>query len=108
VTQQEEIAAMKLAVGEPLPPSLPAPTQVPASPISRPTPGEGMRLDHARQHKETTRRPAAFLRLQACSPVFSRPPPSPDKPRALQRTRIFQLAIAIGSTPPSSSRTLFR
>jgi uncharacterized protein (DUF305 family) len=48
VTQQQEIAAMKLAVGEALPPSLPAPTQVPASTISRPTPGEGMRLDHAR------------------------------------------------------------
>ena len=27
VTQQEEIAAMRLAVGQPLPPSLPAPTQ---------------------------------------------------------------------------------
>jgi len=27
VTQQEEIAAMRLAVGEPLPPSAPAPTQ---------------------------------------------------------------------------------
>jgi uncharacterized protein (DUF305 family) len=30
VTQQQEIAAMKLAVGEPLPPSIPSPTQ-PAS-----------------------------------------------------------------------------
>ncbi len=30
VTQQEEIAAMRLAVGEPLPPSIPSPTQ-PAS-----------------------------------------------------------------------------
>jgi len=29
VTQQEEIAAMRLAVGEPLPPSAPAPTQTP-------------------------------------------------------------------------------
>jgi DUF305 family protein family protein len=47
VTQQQEIVAMKLAVGEPLPPSLPAPTQVPASAISRPA-GERMRLDHAR------------------------------------------------------------
>jgi uncharacterized protein (DUF305 family) len=45
VTQQQEIAAMKLAVGEPLPPSLPPPTQVP---IQRPTSGEGMHLDHAR------------------------------------------------------------
>jgi uncharacterized protein (DUF305 family) len=27
VTQQQEIAAMRLAVGQPLPPSLPAPTQ---------------------------------------------------------------------------------
>jgi uncharacterized protein (DUF305 family) len=47
VTQQQEIAAMKLAVGEPLPPSLPAPTQVPASTIPRPTLGEEMHLDHA-------------------------------------------------------------
>ena len=48
VTQQQEIAAMKLAVGEPLPPSLPAPTQVPGSIIPRPASGEGMHLDHAR------------------------------------------------------------
>ena len=31
VTQQEEISAMRLAVGDPLPPSAPAPTQ-PSSP----------------------------------------------------------------------------
>ena len=37
VTQQQEIAAMKLAVGEPLPPPFPAPTQVPASTGPRPT-----------------------------------------------------------------------
>jgi uncharacterized protein (DUF305 family) len=30
VTQQQEIAAMRLAVGEPLPPSVPAPDQIPA------------------------------------------------------------------------------
>ena len=48
VTQQQEIAAMKLAVGEPLPPPFPAPTQVPASTIPRPTSGEGMHMDHAR------------------------------------------------------------
>ena len=42
VTQQQEIAAMKLAVDEPLPPSIPAPTQVPAST------SPGMHLDHAR------------------------------------------------------------
>ena len=34
VTQQQEIAAMRLAIGEPLPPSLPAPTQVSASTTS--------------------------------------------------------------------------
>jgi hypothetical protein len=33
VTQQEEIAAMRMAVGEPLPPSIPAPTQ--ASRVTR-------------------------------------------------------------------------
>ena len=48
VTQQQEIAAMKLAVGEPLPPSLPAPTHVPAPAIPQPTSGEGMHMDHAR------------------------------------------------------------
>jgi Domain of unknown function (DUF305) len=32
VTQQQEIAAMRLAVGDSLPPSVAAPTQVPASP----------------------------------------------------------------------------
>jgi len=48
VTQQQEIAAMKLAVGEPLPPSLPAPTQVPGSTTPRPTSGEGMHMDHPR------------------------------------------------------------
>jgi DUF305 family protein family protein len=31
VTQQQEIAAMRLAIGDPLPPSLPSPTQVSAS-----------------------------------------------------------------------------
>ena len=31
VTQQQEIAAMRLAVGEPLPPSTPAPTQATAA-----------------------------------------------------------------------------
>jgi hypothetical protein len=31
VTQQQEIAAMRLAIGEPLPPSLPSPTQVTVS-----------------------------------------------------------------------------
>jgi hypothetical protein len=35
VTQQQEIAAMRLAVGEALPPSLPSPTQVDASPSNR-------------------------------------------------------------------------
>ena len=48
VTQQQEIVAMKLAVGEPLPPSLPAPTQVPATAIPRPPSGEGMHMDHVR------------------------------------------------------------
>jgi uncharacterized protein (DUF305 family) len=32
VTQQQEIAAMKLAVGEPLPPSLPSPDQISKEP----------------------------------------------------------------------------
>ena len=31
VTQQQEIAAMRLAIGEPLPPSAPAPDQIPAT-----------------------------------------------------------------------------
>ena len=34
VTQQQEIAAMRLAIGDPLPPSVPSPTQVSASTAS--------------------------------------------------------------------------
>ena len=34
VTQQQEIAAMRLAVGEPLPPSAPAPDQIPGRAIT--------------------------------------------------------------------------
>jgi Domain of unknown function (DUF305) len=37
VTQQQEIAAMRLAVGEPLPPSMPAPDQSSAAPPSMPS-----------------------------------------------------------------------
>jgi len=37
VTQQEEIAAMRLAVGEPLPPSISSPTQPSPEPCERPT-----------------------------------------------------------------------
>ncbi|OZI66366.1 DUF305 domain-containing protein [Bordetella genomosp. 11] len=36
VEQQQEIAAMRLALGQPLPPSAPAPTQPDAAPASRP------------------------------------------------------------------------
>jgi hypothetical protein len=35
VTQQQEIAAMRLAIGDPLPPSVPSPTQI-AGPAARP------------------------------------------------------------------------
>jgi hypothetical protein len=35
VTQQQEIAAMRLAIGDPLPPSVPSPTQISATPSSR-------------------------------------------------------------------------
>jgi hypothetical protein len=35
VTQQQEIAAMRLAIGDPLPPSVPSPTQISATPASR-------------------------------------------------------------------------
>ena len=31
VTQQQEIAAMRLALGQPLPPSVPSPDQIPAA-----------------------------------------------------------------------------
>ncbi len=33
VTQQQEIAAMRLAIGEPLPPSMPSPTQISGSAV---------------------------------------------------------------------------
>jgi uncharacterized protein (DUF305 family) len=42
VTQQEEIAAMRLAVGEPLPPSIPSPTQ----PSSSATPASSNDMQH--------------------------------------------------------------
>jgi uncharacterized protein (DUF305 family) len=42
VDQQQEIAAMRLAVGEPLPPSAPSPTGPPA-PSASPAPGMDMR-----------------------------------------------------------------
>jgi uncharacterized protein (DUF305 family) len=45
VTQQQEIAAMKLAVGERLPPSVPSPTQIRIAP---PASSGGMHMDHAR------------------------------------------------------------
>ena len=35
VTQQQEITAMRLAIGDPLPPSAPSPTQISATPTSR-------------------------------------------------------------------------
>jgi len=34
VTQQQEVAAMRLAIGDPLPPSIPSPTQVSVSSAS--------------------------------------------------------------------------
>jgi Uncharacterized protein conserved in bacteria len=37
VTQQQEIAAMRLAVGDPLPPSVASPTQPDAAPAARPS-----------------------------------------------------------------------
>jgi uncharacterized protein (DUF305 family) len=45
VTQQQEIAAMRLAIGDPLPPSAPSPTE-PAPAPSRPTPGGAMTMSH--------------------------------------------------------------
>ena len=56
VDQQEEIAAMRLALGQPLPPSAPAPTQVPSfAPASSPdVPGPGHAAHHhpARLHAD--------------------------------------------------------
>lgn len=47
VTQQQEIAAMRLALGQPLPPSVPAPTQVSAQPDQPGTAGPTPVDDHA-------------------------------------------------------------
>jgi hypothetical protein len=47
VTQQQEIAAMRLALGQPLPPSTPAPTQVSASPSGAGTTAPTPAHDHA-------------------------------------------------------------
>jgi hypothetical protein len=46
VTQQQEIAAMRLALGQPLPPSAPAPTQVSASPDPQGTTSPAPAHDH--------------------------------------------------------------
>ncbi len=56
--------AMKLAVGEPLPPSLPAPTQVPTSTIPRPTSGEAMKSLPIRSHLDPTSRQFRIRRLK--------------------------------------------
>jgi hypothetical protein len=45
VTQQQEIAAMRLALGEPLPPSVAAPTQAPAAPAPEPAPHHSLSSD---------------------------------------------------------------
>jgi hypothetical protein len=54
VDQQQEIAAMNLAVDQPLPPSAPAPTQVgtPAAGADAPVPAPTPVHDHAHQHAD--------------------------------------------------------
>jgi hypothetical protein len=44
VEQQQEIAAMRLALGDPLPPSVPSPTQTP--PAVKTTPPQSMTMSH--------------------------------------------------------------
>jgi hypothetical protein len=46
VTQQQEIAAMRLALGQPLPPPVPSPDQVPAAPVN------DLKSSNAHQAKE--------------------------------------------------------
>ncbi len=56
VTQQQEIAAMRLALGQPLPPSAAAPTQVSTKP-AEPTP-------HARGPSATSDGPAPAMQMK--------------------------------------------
>src|SRR6202047_328149 len=54
VEQQQEIAAMRLALGEPLPPSTPSPTQPPAAPDrGAETAPHSMRMMNSMQMKRT-------------------------------------------------------
>jgi hypothetical protein len=46
VTQQQEIAAMRLAIGDPLPPSVPSPTQPARAVDSQSTPPGAMQMFH--------------------------------------------------------------
>jgi uncharacterized protein (DUF305 family) len=50
VTQQQEIAAMRLAVGDPLPPSVASPTQPDAAPAARPSAMPPAGSDDAMSH----------------------------------------------------------
>jgi hypothetical protein len=51
VTQQQEIAAMRLALGESLPPSAAAPTQAPAGPAPDPGPMSHHSMSHDSMNK---------------------------------------------------------
>jgi hypothetical protein len=54
VDQQQEIAAMRLALGQPLPPSTPSPTQPPAAPdLGEKTPPLSMQMMNSMQMKRT-------------------------------------------------------
>jgi hypothetical protein len=50
VTQQQEIAAMRLAVGEPLPPSAPSPTQISPAHDHRSTSRDSMPMTHMKMN----------------------------------------------------------
>ena len=50
VTQQQEIAAMRLAIGDPLPPSAASPTQPDVAPAARPSAMPPARSDDAMSH----------------------------------------------------------
>ena len=53
VTQQQEIAAMRLAIGDPLPPSAASPTQPDVAPAARPSAMPPARSDDAMSHGST-------------------------------------------------------
>jgi hypothetical protein len=71
VTQQQEIAAMRLAVGEPLPPPVPSPTQTPRA-IDANDPSATLARSKPRSTGHTRRRIAHWALTRRLEPMMLR------------------------------------